>query len=204
MDIQVQELIDRIKRDGIESAGEEAARIRGEAEAEARRILESAGKEAAEMTAKARQDAERSEKAGVAALEQAARNLMLVFRDEVQALLERIVARDVRDAYDDGALKKVLPEMLAAWAAKDGGSLDVLLGEDALGRLAGHFDGALAKEIKEGLTLKAAPGLAGGFRIANRDGSAFYDFSEESVAEMLCAYLNPRLAEILRASAKGR
>ncbi|MDR2071819.1 MAG: V-type ATP synthase subunit E, partial [Spirochaetaceae bacterium] len=35
MDIQLQELIDRIKKDGIESASDEAARLKAQAEAEA-------------------------------------------------------------------------------------------------------------------------------------------------------------------------
>jgi V/A-type H+-transporting ATPase subunit E len=204
VDIQVQELIDKIKRDGIESATEEAARITGAAETEAARILESARKEAADIMERARQDAERSGKAGMAALAQASRNLMLVFRDEVQALLEGIVARELGASYDDEVLKKALPEMLAAWKSGDQGSLEVLLGAETLGRLASFFEGKLAAEMKKGLELKAVTGIAGGFRIANRDGSAYYDFSEESVAEMLCAYLNPRLAEVLRGSAKDK
>jgi len=46
MDIQLQELIDKIKKDGIESASADAARIRAEAEAEAKRIIAAAKKEA--------------------------------------------------------------------------------------------------------------------------------------------------------------
>jgi V/A-type H+-transporting ATPase subunit E len=36
-----------------------------------------------------------------------------------------------------------------------------------------------------------------------KDGSAFYDFSSEAVANMLSAYLNPRLAESLKTAARG-
>ncbi|MCL2600190.1 MAG: V-type ATP synthase subunit E [Treponema sp.] len=203
MDIQVQELINKIKKDGVESATEEATRIRHAAEAEAKQIVDTAKKEAAKITEKARQDAERSEKAGVAALEQASRNLLLVFRGEVQALLDKIVQEQLKESYNDDVLKKVLPEMLSAWSPKDQGSLDLLLGESSLDKLRAFFEGKLAKELKKGLELRSDAGLSGGFRIANRDGSAYYDFSADSVAEMLCAYLNPRLAEILRASVKG-
>ncbi|GHV84182.1 hypothetical protein AGMMS50212_15260 [Spirochaetia bacterium] len=42
MDIQLQELIEKIKKDGIESASEDAARIRSQAEAEAKRIVDDA------------------------------------------------------------------------------------------------------------------------------------------------------------------
>lgn len=202
MDIQVQELIDKIKRDGVESATAEAAKIKQAAEAEAKQILDAAKKEAAKVADRARQDAERSEKAGVAALEQASRNLLLVFKDEVQALLDRIVLEQLAESYSDDTLKKALPEMLAAWNPKDQGSLEVLLSAASLAKLGTFFKTKLAKELKKGLELNSDAGLAGGFRIALKDGSAYYDFSADSVAEMLCAYLNPRLAEILRASAK--
>jgi len=207
VDIQVQELIDKIRKDGIDSASQEAAGIKSDASAEAKRILDSARKEAADMVEAAKRDAERSEKAGIAALEQAARNLVLVFRDEVQALLDKIVAREVNSAYDGDVLKKALPELISAWgkkgAASGADSLDVLLGDATLGQLRSFFEDKLASELKSGLEMKPDSGVSSGFRIANRDGSAYYDFSGESVASMLCAYLNPRLAEIMSSAAKG-
>jgi len=208
MDIQVQELINKIKKDGIESASEEAARIKREAEAEAKQIIESAKKEATDIIAKGKQDAERSEKAGVAALEQASRNLILAFKGEIQALLDKIVAEQVGKSYNDDILKTVIPELIKSWSAKrsSGGadSLAVLLSSASLSKLQASFKRKLSAELKKGLELKADRNLAGGFRIANKDGSAYYDFSADSVAEMLCAYLNPKLSEILKTSAKAK
>jgi V/A-type H+-transporting ATPase subunit E len=203
VDIQLQELIDKIKKDGIEAATEEAEKTRRAAEAEARRIVEAARKEAAELAEKARLDAERSEKAGRAALEQAARNLLLVFRDEVQALLDSIVAEQTKESFGDDVLKKALPEMLGAWSPAEQASLEVLLSESSLDKVGSYFKTKLSATLKKGLELGADSGLSGGFRIAAKDGSAYYDFSAESVSEMLCSYLNPKLAEILRAAAKA-
>jgi len=207
MDIQVQELINKIKKDGIESASEEAARIKHEAEAEAKQIVEAAKKTAAEVAAKGKQDAERFEKAGVAALEQASRNLVLAFKGEIQALLDAIVAGQLGKSYNDDVLKTIIPELVKSWSAKraSGGadSLAVLLPEASLTKLRTFFKTKLSAELKKGLELKSDRHLVNGFRIANKDGSAYYDFSAESVAEMLSAYLNPRLAEILKSSAQN-
>lgn len=202
MDIQVQELIDRIKKDGIASAQEEAAAIKAAAEAEARQTVEAAKKEAAKIAESARLDAARSEKAGMAALSQASRNLLLSFKDEVQALLDALVAQAAKDSFGDDALKKIIPEMLGAWDPKEQGSLQVLLSEASLEKLESFFKTKLSAALKKGLELGSEAGLSGGFRIAHKDGSAYYDFSAESVAEMLCEYLNPKLAEILKAAAK--
>jgi len=46
--------------------------------------------------------------------------------------------------------------------------------------------------------LKSNRKLASGFRISNKEGSVYYDFSSEAVAKQLSAYLNPKLAELLK------
>ena len=201
MEIQLQELIDKIKREVIESASGEAARLKAQAEEEARRIVDAAHKEAETITARAKADAERSEQAGIAAVGQASRNVVLSFKTEIQGILDKIVAQEAASALNDEVLKAVLPEILKGWAGKD--ALDLILTEAQLKKLAAYFTDKLAAELKKGLELKADRGLAAGFRIVNKDGSAYYDFSAESVAELLSAYLNPRLAETLKDAAKG-
>ena len=80
MEIQLQELIEKIKRDGIEAASTEASQLKTQAETEAKRIVEGARKEAEAIVAKAKADAERFEKAGIASGGQASRNLVLAFK----------------------------------------------------------------------------------------------------------------------------
>ena len=203
MEIQLQELIDKIKKDGIESASAEAVRLKAQAEDEAKRIVDAARKEADSIIAKAKADAERTEKAGIAAVGQASRNVVLTFRTEIQALLDKIVAQETASSLNDDLLKAVLPDILKAWADQRGDSLNVLLNEGQLSKLAAHFNEKLALELKKGVELKADRNLAAGFRIALKDGSAYYDFSAESVAELFSAYLNPKLAETLKESVKG-
>jgi V/A-type H+-transporting ATPase subunit E len=207
MDIQVQELIDKIKKDGVESATQEAGRIKLEAEAGAKQIVEAAKKEAAEIVEKGKREAARSESAGIAALEQASRNLVLAFKGEIQALLDKLVVEQMGVSYNADVLKTVLPEILKAWTAKgsaeSANSLELLLSESSLTKLKGFFKEKLASELKKGVELRSDQNLSSGFRIARKDGSAYYDFSADSVAEMLSAYLNPNLAEILKTSTKG-
>ena len=204
MEIQLQELIDKIKKDGIESASTEAARVKRDAESEAARIISAAQKEAADIVSRGRADAERSEKAGIAALDQASRNLVLAFKGEIQALLDKLISQETVSAYGEDTLKAALPEILKAWVSKSGSdALDLLIPGGELQKLQSWFNDKLVSEIKKGVELKADRNLGAGFRIANRDGSAYYDFSAESVAQLLSAYLNPRLAEILKNAAKG-
>jgi len=204
MDIQVQELIEKIKKDGIETASEEAAKIKLEAETEARHVIEAAKKEANEIIVQGKQDAERSEKAGIAALEQASRNLVLVFKDEIQALLNKIVAEKVAANYSGDIIKAVLPDLIKSWAEKGQDNLAVILPESELSKIQGFFSDQLTGELWKGVELKSNRKLNSGFHISNKEGSVYYDFSAESVASLLAAYLNPKLAEILKTSAKGK
>ena len=203
MEIQLQELIDKIKKDGIETASEEAGRLKREAEAEAARIISSAQKEAQDIINQGKVEAERAEKASKAALEQASRNIILTFKGEVQSLLDKIVAQAANSSYNEDTLKAVLPEIFKAWASKGTSSLNLLLSEENLNKLKSWAAGALSNEFKNGVELKSDRNLNAGFRIANKDGSAYYDFSAEAVAELLSSYLNPHLAEVLTGSAKG-
>jgi V/A-type H+-transporting ATPase subunit E len=203
MDIQLQELIGKIKKDGIESASAEAARIKAEAQTEAARIVETARKEAETIIARGKADAERSEKAGIAAVEQASRNLILAFKTEVQNLLDKITAKETAAAYSADVLKAVIPEVVKAWGAGKEGGADVILGEKQLKELENHLRGELAGALKGGVDFKFGRSLDAGFRIAEKDGSAYYEFSAESVAAFFSAYLNPRLSETLKNAARG-
>ena len=203
MEIQVQELIDKIKKDGISAASEEASKIKDEANAEAKRIVEAAKKEAADIVSMGKQDAERSEKAGIAALEQASRNLVLAFKDEIQSLLDSIINRHVAAHYNEDVIKASLPEILKAWASKSNNDLAVILPEGELSKLQSFFSEKMTEELWKGVELKSNRKLTSGFRISNKEGSVYYDFSAEAVSVLLSAYLNPKLAEILKNSAKG-
>jgi len=198
MEIQVQELIDRIKKDGVKAATEEANKIKAEANAEAQRIVDAAKREADNLVERAKQDAERSEKAGIAALEQASRNLILAFKDEIQALLNKVINDNIGGNYNDDVLKSALPELIKKWADKQGDDLSVILPESELSRLQGFFSEKLKSELSKGVELKSNRKLASGFRISNKEGSVYYDFSSEAVAKQLSAYLNPKLAELLK------
>ncbi|MDR1095629.1 MAG: V-type ATP synthase subunit E [Spirochaetaceae bacterium] len=203
MDIQLQELIEKIKKDGVEAAQADAAKLRAGAEAEAAKIVDEAKKQAGNIVAQGEADRVRSEKAGVAAVEQASRNLVLAFKAEIQGLLDRIVKDAVSSSYSADVVKEVLPDLIKTWAAKNTDSLDVILSGDDLKKLDDGFKSRLASQLKGGVDFKVGKSLDGGFHIAEKDGSAFYDFSAEAVAALLSAYLNPRLAELVKDAAKG-
>lgn len=202
MDIRVQELLDRIKKDGVESAEAEAARIRQEAESRRDSIVAAAEKEARAIVERAKADAARMEESGKAALVQASRDLLLAFRGQVEQTLGLIVKTDVEGAFDADVIKKALPAILEAWARDGRDDLTVLLPAKDLKSLDAYFRDKLAGAFKKGLEIKPLKDTKAGFRIAEKGGAVYYDFSAASVADMIGAYLNARLASIVAEATK--
>jgi len=203
MDIQLGELLDKIRREGVDPARTEAARIVAEAEERKKAIIADAEREAASLIAKARADASRTEDAGKAALAQASRDLLLAFKERIQALLDSLVAMETAQAYSSDVLAQAVIAVVSSMASGGDVEFSVLLPPGELRKLENHFSEKLASELKKGLEIKPHSGIAAGFRIAQKDGSAYYDFSADSVAQLLSRHVNSRLAETLRSAAKG-
>lgn len=199
MDVQLQELIDKIKKDGVASAESTAATIIAEAEKKAASIVSDAESKAESTIKAAKAETERLEKASVDAIKQAGRNLLISFTDGINAELSALIKAETETAFSADLLKTLIPETVKNWANKtEADELSLLLSEKDLKSLESGLLSALKDKVSKGLTIKADDSMTAGFRIGTKDGAAFYDFSSDAVAELFSAYLNPRTAEILK------
>lgn len=202
MDVQLQELIDKIKKDGVASAETAAAEIIAEAEKKAAALVEEAHAKAADIIKTAKAETERLEKASIDAVSQAGRNLLISFRDGINAQLAAFIKTETEKAYSAELLKSLVPETVKLLASNpDAQNLSVLLNEKDLKALEQNFHAALKQYIAGGIEIKADKNLSAGFRIGTENGAAYYDFSAEAVAQMFASYLNPRTAQILKSAA---
>ncbi len=204
MDIQLQELIDKIKKDGVTAAEKTAASIIEKAQKDADSKIAAAEKKSEEMIKNAKAEIERLEKASNDAVVQACRNMLIGFRDSLVAELDAIVQTESAKAYSSDLLKTLVPETVKAWSKNaDASELSVLLSEKDLKTLESELKAALKAEIAKGLEIKSDKSLSAGFRIGVNNGAAYYDYSAESVADLFSAYLNPRVASLMKEAAKG-
>ncbi len=56
----------------------------------------------------------------------------------------------------------------------------------------------LKDRLKDGIEFKPSPTINAGFSISFDKGKSFFDFTDEGLTEVLCAYLNPELARLLK------
>ncbi len=197
MEVQVKELIDKIKTDGIKSAEDKAAQIIKEAQAKAETILANAKKEASAIIADADDKAEKSKISGEEAIKQAGRDLVLNIREKITALYNVILQNEVKGAMDEKLISDVIVKLISNWKGEDSADLTVLVSEKDAKAVEQVLMNKLADKVKKGLDVKASKNIDAGFHVEAKDGSAYHNFSAEGIAEVFADYLNPRLANLL-------
>ncbi len=203
MDTHVEELIDRIKKDGVAAAETSASEKIAQAQKEADKIILNAKEEAEKILRQAKEETARLEKASEDAIKQAGRNILLSFRDSITKELSAIVSKEIADSYSKETLARLVPEVVKEWVKNDGAEdVSVLLNEKDLKAAEADIKAALKAEIAKGLTLKTDNSISSGFRVGVKDGAAFYDYSAEAVADLFSSYLNPRVAALMKEAAK--
>ena len=199
MEIQLKELIDQIKKDGVEAAESEAQAILKAANDEAEKIILSAKAEAKRILQEAKKENERMVKSSEDAIRQAGRNLLISFRESVTRELNAIIGENVTAVYSSDAFAGLIISIVESWAKKpDAEDIAVILNAQDLNKLEETLLAVLKEKMLKGITLKANNNFDGGFRISVNNGSAYYDYSAEAVVDMLSNYLSPKVTELLK------
>jgi V/A-type H+-transporting ATPase subunit E len=202
MDAQLNEIIETIKSEGVETAERQAAEIKKKAEEDADTTIRDAEKRAREIVDDARAEAQKLEASGKQALTQAGRDLILNLQNRITTLFDAVVEKATGEAYSADVVSEAVVALIKAWPEQQTSDLNVLLPESQREKVESQLRSKLADEIKAGLEIKPVQGIDAGFRISVKDGSVYYDFSSDGIAEVLSAHLNPRLQEAVKQAAE--
>ena len=199
MEIQLQELIEQIKKDGVEAAESEAEAILVSAKQEAEKIIAEAKTQAEKIMADAKSENAKTVKSGEDALRQAGRNLLISFRESVARELEAIVSNNVNAVYSSDDFAKLIVKAVECWTDKpEAEDISVILNSNDLAKLEKTLLAELNAKIKGGVTLRPNDNFDGGFRVALNNGAVYYDYSAEAVTDMLSNYLSPKVTALLK------
>ena len=199
MEVQLQELIEQIKKEGVETAEAEAKAIVDAAKADAEKIIAEAKSQADKILNDAKTETERMTKSSEDAIRQSGRNLLISFRESVTKELKAVIGENVTAVYSSDSLAELIISIVESWANKpDAEDIAVILNTQDLDKLEETFLAARKEKLLNGITLKANDNFDGGFRIAVNNGSAYYDYSSEAVVDMLSNYLSPKVTRLLK------
>ena len=202
MSYQVQELIDKIKTDGVEAASAEAKEIKQTAKNEAKRIIEEAELKARQMIADADQETKKMRESAEISLKQSSRDMLLSLRKKIETILNRIIHEEVSGSLKSEQLAELIGLVIekALDQKEEFDAVQVALSKNDLEHIEKGFVAKLQRKLKEPIEFKASDDIGGGFTISFDGGKSSFDFSDESLAQYLSRFLNSQVAKIVKES----
>ena len=94
-------------------------------------------------------------------------------------------------------MEETIVKLVNSWSGKGEAGLEVLLSKEDCDKIEGSLKSKLGETMKNGVTIKPVADIEAGFRISEKEGKLYYDFTHKGIAECLMEYLNPRLGEIM-------
>jgi V/A-type H+-transporting ATPase subunit E len=198
----VRDLIEKIRKEGIAAAEEKALEIEAHARKNAEEILASARLEAERTLSAAQERIRREEEREKALLVQAGRDLLISLRNEIHAMLERIILLDVKDTLTPDALFRLLSAIISQCRGDETGRIEIELKREDLEVIETSYLSRLKEQTKREIVLRPSDSISGGFVISFDGGRSCFDFSDKSLAEYIGVHLKPKLHAILQESTR--
>ena len=192
---QLNEFLEKIQKEAVGKAAEQAEQKLAQAKAEADKIVSDARAEAeriiAEAEAKAKQFAENGEKT----LRFASRDVLTYTRQELENLLRKVFAEKAAEILK---LEDIKPIILKLAANCEGDVvIEVPEGSD-VEKLQNYFMSELAGKAKGGVKVCPVKGLKAGASVVSVNGDLKIELSDETLVELLSSQLSPKLAAVRR------
>lgn len=180
MEMQIQDLVCAIKKDGVDASQKEAESIIEEAKKKASAIVSEAKEEADRIRKKTENDVDVLKESVKITAEHAKRDAMLSFKEAVRLEYEKLLATDVSETINSGVLAQLI---VAAMNNEDPSNYTAEVSE-----ISEELKSKLAEKVRNGLEIRINPNVHVGFRLAAKDGSGYFDCSDEAITQMLMPF----------------
>jgi V/A-type H+-transporting ATPase subunit E len=194
MDVKIENIIEKLKKEGVEKAQKASEQILADAKKKADQMIATAQKDAEKIMDDAKKQAASFEESSRVALKQAARDGELLLKRRIQALFDTVFKASAGEAMQPEFMQKLIYKLVEQWSDKD---LEISVSEKDLKSLKVLLFAGMKKKVKTGIELKASADLQHGFRVGIKGDDVYYDFTDDSIAEILRMSLNPRLKKML-------
>lgn len=189
---ELQQLLEKIQRDGVDKANAEAAAIVAKAKAEADAIVKKAQEDAAAAEAKGKADAEAYAARAKETISQAARDTVLKVKQDVMELLKKLLLQNVTAALATEAVP------LAAAAVRELVTGSATAEIAAAPKLVDALRAQLAQQAQSGVKVVADETTGTGFTVRLDNGRVEHDFTDAAISEALAQRLRADLAALLK------
>ena len=193
----LQHLLEKIQKDGVDKADTESTRIIDEANAKAQGLIKKAEEKAKAVIEKAEKDGLAFAENGKKALEQAARDTIIAAKTGIQAAVTSVISTETAKAMDDDTLSNMLLKVVEAYCA-DSASTEVLVNEADVEKFKQFILNKLSEEARTGIEVVPDGTIVKGFKVLIKDKNVEHDLTDEAISASLAQVLRPHIAEILQ------
>jgi len=217
----VENLIQRLREQGVEAGQESAQSIVLDAQKRSEWIIEEAEREAEQLVVKARQQSDALRAAGEDALKLATRDALLKLRDTLLSSFGKEVQRVVGQKMEQEPFLEKLILQLAGQVREqldfdDRDNISIFLANNVVGveelknnpeeMKAGsltHFTASIAADmLRKGVTVQVSDDTSGGLIVRLDDAGMVVDFTDETLSSLLLEHLQPRFRTLLQGIVK--
>lgn len=195
MENKIQELTDKIYREGVEKGNEEAQRLVAQAQEEARKILEDARRQAEEIVASSQKSADDLMENTKSELKMFAGQAVNALKSEITSMISDTLVKSAVKGFtgDKDYLNKFMLILAEKWSVDEP---IVISAADAEG-LKKYFASNAKELLDKGVKIEQVNGKHTLFTIAPADGSYKVNFGEEEFVNYFKDFLRPQLVEML-------
>ncbi len=203
MSKELQPLLEQIRKEGVDQAAQEAAKLIDQAKEKAAQLVQDAEIKANALVAKAEADSEIYTQRSVTTLKQAARDVLITVGQGVANIQAQIVGESVGSALRIEVLEQMMIKMAQSCAKHHGETrIELLISQTDQAQLIKFFDEKYREKMIHGIELRVDNEVLKGFRVRFADDHVYLDFTQTAIAEALTAFLRPKLAEIVNCVVK--
>ena len=196
----LQYLMERIQKDAVDKAENEAAAIIAKAKEKAADIVKAAETEASARLEKADKDAEAFTERSERTLEQSARDLLLSVGKNLEKMIMDLLNLEVEKSLDESTVKSMLLTVAKSYTS----DIEVDFSDADARKLSSFVMGEFAKQLSAGVKVESDKGVKFGLRIKLDGGKVTHEFTEAAMADALSALLRPQLARVVNAAAQAK
>ncbi len=199
MNNKLQELTDKLYKEGLSKGQQEGEELIKKANAQADQIIADAKKQAEAIVEAAKKEAEQLKIKTASDVKMAAAQSISATKQDI----ENLIVAKLTNASVDSALSSVeyVKEIISAVAkgfnAQEAVDLEIVLPEAQKAALEGFVAKELAGALKGGVSVSYSKKISGGLTIAPKDGGYFISLTDETFKELISEYLRPATKKLL-------
>jgi V/A-type H+/Na+-transporting ATPase subunit E len=200
MQNKLQELTDKIYREGISRANEEAETILTEARNESKRIVEAAEKKAAALLADATKKSDEVLKNGTSELKISFRHAVNTLKQDLEKTISsKILTEKVNKALnDENFVADIIKIIYQNWKPQSPASgMEVLIPADKIKDIEKRLKAEIASELGSGLILRPVSSIKSGFEIISGSDGVKISATATDIEAYLKEFIRPKLNELL-------